>query len=267
MIDLRAELTPAQSVALAVDTSLLEEAQGNLRLAKDVGAEVVKIGLELITATSPEECSKLVAGFGLDWIGDFKLDDISNTVENAMGNIAALKHPPLAVTIHTNAGVESMRKAQIIASESGILLFAVTELTPKKEKEIRERLTPLLEILGINVDEISDEISLRKYMVLGEALQAHEAGLEGLVSSAHELTDPLSSVPALEKKLKLVPAIRFAGGETHDQQNVATPEDAVADGADILVMGRPIRKDPNPPAAFQRAINGVELGRAKREAA
>src|SRR5690606_1466463 len=83
------ELPAAERIVLAVDTKEELKAAQLMRTAVHAGASTVKLGLELMMATSPKACSELAESFGLNWVADFKIKDIPNTVAGAVESIVA----------------------------------------------------------------------------------------------------------------------------------------------------------------------------------
>jgi orotidine-5'-phosphate decarboxylase len=99
-------------------------------------------------------------------------------------------------------------------------------------------------------------------LVMARALQAQQAGMPGLICSALEVPSLRSTLGP--DMLLVTPGIRFAGGDAGDQKRVVTPEKAITDGADILVIGRPITAADDPKAAAHRAVEEIEAGLAAR---
>jgi orotidine-5'-phosphate decarboxylase len=244
MIDLRGELSAAQRVVLAVDTSDLGRARELASLAHDAGASLIKQGLELASApgSSWEFSSQNAAEAGLDWVADTKGDDISATMGGLIKNIVRLDHPPVAITMHTHAGIDSMREAQKITAEHGIVMLGVTELTSVKEEELRRQFGFVLAKLGLG-------------------------GLSGLVASAKELINPIKSDPELATMFTMIPGTRSPGAAVHDQNNVEIPEEAIAKGADLLVIGREVTGSNDPSGAFKNVEKGIQRGLDRRAAA
>lgn len=106
------ELSAAERIVLAIDTKSPDKANELMRTSKAAGAWVVKEGLELLMATSPQTCSELAAENNLEWIADFKLKDIPNTVAGAVESIVALDHPPVGITVHTKSGIQALKEAE-----------------------------------------------------------------------------------------------------------------------------------------------------------
>jgi orotidine-5'-phosphate decarboxylase len=92
------------------------------------------------------------------------------------------------------------------------------------------------------------------------ARQAVACGCDGLIASAHDDPDAIRATIAAEHLLIATPGIREPGAETHDQQRVATPRQAIARGADYLVVGRPITQAADPAGAARRIVADMEQG-------
>jgi orotidine-5'-phosphate decarboxylase len=260
MIELNGELPAEQRVILAVDTSELGRARELVEIAREAGASLVKLGLQVSSApgSSWEVCSAIAAEAGIDWVADTKSGDISNTTGEFFGNILRLDHPPAAITMLIPSGIESMRVAQDTADEKGIVILGVTELTSIKEEELRETYADMLAELG--VEEIPEDIDFRKLLVRMHARRAAKAGLKGLVASPKELVDPIKKDPDTADKFTMVPGVRSEGEAAHDQQNVDTPYQATVNDADSLVIGRQITGNPDPIEAFRRVVKEIQDG-------
>lgn len=266
MVEINGELSAAQRVVLAIDTSDMGRALELAEVARDAGASIIKEGLEVASApfSSWEDASRIAHETGLDWVADTKADDISATVGAFMMNIVRLEHPPVAITMHTHAGLDSMSEAKLVAAEHGILILGVTELTSIKEEELRRQFGFVLARLGMEALPeriVSDPDSpVRKAFVHMRAQEAWSAGLDGLVASPKELVDPIKSDPNISKMFTMIPGARSAGVDSHDQNNVDTPEATIANGADLLVIGREVTQSDNPAAAFQNVVAGIQRG-------
>jgi len=226
--------TTQNPVFCALDTTDVGKALTWARAIKPhVGG--LKIGMEFFNANGPQGVAK-VAEVGLPIFLDLKLHDIPNTVA---GGIRALLPLGIAVTnIHASGGAAMMRAAADEAAKAG----------PKRPK-----------ILGVTTLTSLDASDLAATGVTGTAMEqvvrlatlAKASGLDGVVCSAHEI-EPLRR--ALGKGFILtVPGIRPAGANLADQKRVMAPREALALGADILVIGRPITGAADPTAAA-RAI-------------
>lgn len=158
---------------------------------------------------------------------DLKLHDIPATVAGAARAVAPLA--PTYLTVHASGGPQMVRAAVEALPDTRVT--AVTLLTSLDQASARE--------LGISGSP-SD-------IVARWAATAVDAGARALVCSPHEVTRLRSIVPS-EVHL-ITPGIRPAGASAHDQRRASTPAQALADGSDLLVIGRPITGEPDPRAA------------------
>jgi orotidine-5'-phosphate decarboxylase len=189
-------------------------------------ADFVKVGNELYTAEGPAIVRQLRAEHR-DVFLDLKWHDIPNTVRNA-ARVAAAMDVRL-VTAHASGG-RAMLEAAVEGAGNACGVLAVTVLTSLDE-------ATLSEAAGRPIARVEDE-------VLRLADLARRAGAHGIVCSGIEAAAVRA---AFGNTLRiLVPGIRLAGGATHDQARVVTPEAAVAAGASYLVLGRAVTaaKDP-----------------------
>jgi orotidine-5'-phosphate decarboxylase len=201
-----------------------------------------KVGLELFIAVGPDIVEDY-AKSGLSIMLDLKLHDIPETVGRATARAAELGARLL--TIHAEGGRPMMEAATKIARASGpdatrLRILAVTVLTSLDAFE--------LSTLGIT--ESPERAVLRR------AQLAMEAGCDGVVASAQEAHALQKGAP--EDFLVVTPGIRPEGAARGDQKRVETPRSARQAGADMIVVGRPIR-DAADPVAAARAIL-AELG-------
>jgi orotidine-5'-phosphate decarboxylase len=165
---------------------------------------------------------------------DLKLHDIPNTVRN--GVLGANTLGVEFLTVHTLGGREMIRAAAEV--KGNLTLLGVTLLTSHDEGYLKE--------IGVNLP--------REEFVFKLAEIGLENGCDGLVCSAHE-------VEALKKRfgnfLAVVPGIRLERIEGDDQKRVATPEEAIERGADIIVVGRPIVNAENPRAVAEEILKRI----------
>jgi orotidine-5'-phosphate decarboxylase len=216
-------------IAVALDTSDRGEI---VRLAKALQGRVgtVKLGLEAFTTGGPDLVRE-VNDLGTPVFLDLKLHDIPNTVERAARNIARLGVAML--TVHASGG-GAMLKAAVAgaaAAERPPVVLAVTVLTSLDDGTLAD-----LGIPGGAAQRVS-----------AWAVIARRAGCGGVVCSPQEAAALRGSIGS--GFLLVTPGIRAAGEAAGDQRRVATPASAVAAGADILVIGRPITASPDPTAA------------------
>jgi orotidine-5'-phosphate decarboxylase len=218
-------------VYCAIDTADHDHARGLLDAVKaEVGG--IKLGLEFFMANGPVGVASL-AGYEAD-LGvflDLKLHDIPNTVAKAVRALAACPYDIL--TVHAAGGFDMMRAAKAEARD-GAKLVGVTVLTSMDTTDLAAT-----GIAGSPADQV------RRLAELARA-----AGLDGIVCSAHEAAAMHAAWP---DGFLVVPGIRPAGSAVGDQKRVMTPKAALAAGASVLVIGRPIT-EADDPAAAARAI-------------
>ncbi len=232
---------PLDRVAIALDTGdRVAFSDWCQRLAPRVG--VVKIGLEAFQSLGPwtvEEARRAGARrLFLDW----KLHDIPATVQGAVR--AAARLGAHWVTVHASGG-RRMLEAGVEAAEGRVGLLAVTVLTHLEPRD--------LQALGWTDP---DPAALAECW----ARVAHEAGCAGVVCSPQELRRLRPILPP--PFLLVTPGIRPAGEAARDQRRIATPREALAQGADLLVVGRPLTQAPDPEAAL--VALATELAEAMR---
>ena len=225
---------------VALDVQTREEAVAQIkRIGDPVG--FYKIGLELFTAEGPDVV-KAVKDLGKKVFLDLKFHDIPRTVERAVRSGGKLGVD--LMTIHSVGGRAMIRAAADAAAEFGEArprILAVTVLTSLDQTDLAD--------VGIVSRTPAEQVAAM-------ARFATENGADGLVSSPME-------VGALSHMLKsgtlfVTPGVRPAGSAVGDQKRVATPADAVRDGATHLVVGRPILAAADPTAAASAIL--AEMG-------
>ena len=197
-----------------------------------------KVGLELFVAEG-ERAVEMVQACGGKVFLDLKLHDIPETVARAVAS-AARVHAEL-LTVHTSGGYEMLSRAAEAAA-GRVKILGVTVLTSLAEDDLRAE----------GIEQTIPE------MVRARARIAARAGIAGLVCSPHEIEAARGAAPGL---LIVVPGIRPASGAGSghgDQKRVATAGQAIANGADYLVVGRPVRDADDPAAAFDGLVKEIE---------
>ncbi len=228
---------PGNRLIAALDVAT--EAQADDLLAALAGVpSFVKLGLELFCGFGPALVQRLVAA-RLRVMLDLKLHDIPETVARTTAQLAALGVE--LCTVHASSA--AMLRGAVHAARRGaspgrppMRILAVTVLTSMSEEDLVESGTG-----GSSIAEV----------VRARAMLAVATGCDGIVASAHEVTMLRELVPS--DFLLVTPGIRPAGVAVGDQQRVMTPGAAMAAGADLIVVGRPLR-DAVDPAAAARAI-------------
>jgi orotidine-5'-phosphate decarboxylase len=191
-------------------------------------AGLFKVGSQLFTAEGPRAIEKL-AGLGFGIFLDLKFHDIPNTVAGAVAAAAALPKVRL-MTLHATGGAALMRAAReaVGGKKHRPALLAVTILTSLDAAALRH--------VGISGSPASRAVALARL--------AKQSGLDGAVVSAHEARAIRRACGP--KFLIVVPGVRPASASLNDQSRVATPAQAIRNGADYLVVGRPITAAANP---------------------
>ena len=230
---------PADRVFVALDTPDMD---GALSLAGSLAGVVggIKLGKAFFTANGPQGVER-IAATGLPVFLDLKFHDIPNTVADAVR--AALSLAPVMLTVHASGGAAMMRAAADAAREAGAnrpLVLGVTVLTSLGAED--------LAATGL-AGPVPDQV-----MRLARLAQA--SGLDGVVCSAREAA-ALRAECGADFKL-VVPGIRPAGAAAGDQKRTATPAEAMAAGADYLVIGRPVTGAGDPAQAARAIIDEIE---------
>ncbi len=235
---------PRDRLVAALDVGSASEA---LLLADQVAGRCrwVKVGMELFYAEGRDLIARLQdRGFRI--FLDLKLHDIPNTAAAAVRSVAPLGAELL--TLHTAGGAAMLETAvaQVKILHRAPLLAGVTVLTSMNEAELH----------AIGVEAAPQE------QVLRLATLALQSGLAGLVSSPLEvlaLRQHFGPAPIL-----IVPGVRPAGSTLNDQQRTATPEQAIRDGASLLVVGRPITRAIDPSRAAEAILEEMARGLERR---
>jgi orotidine-5'-phosphate decarboxylase len=242
--------TARERLVFPLDFATLAEARlAATRLAPAVG--VLKVGLELFVSEGPS-ATALGRELGLDVFLDLKLHDIPETVDRAVASVAALGVRYL--TVHASGGVAMLQRAVARAAEATtpLTILAVTVLTSLDEGDLRAQ----------GVEATPSEQVLRLAQV------AWSAGVRGFVTSPAEARALRAALGP--EALLVTPGIRPIGAAAGDQKRIATPTSAIADGADLLVVGRPIRDAADPLAAASAVVAEIEralVDRRERDAA
>jgi len=224
------ELRAKMALALDVD-DLVEAVRLGRQLTPWFG--VAKIGLELYTAAGPDAVGALL-DIGYDVFLDLKLHDIPTTVGKAARVAGALGVSYLTMHAHggtemLTAGVEGLRLGAHNAGLEAPVAVAITVLTSDQDAP--------------------------SHIVPHRLRVAVEAGCGGIVCAGGHLKDAREFSP---RTVRVVPGIRAEGAERHDQPNAVTPESALAEGADLLVIGRSVTLADDPAAAAVELLSGLE---------
>ena len=227
-------IDPKNKLALALDVSDLSSAKRLITQTRD-SIGTFKVGLELFTAVGPVAVS-LVHEAGARCFLDLKLHDIPATMARAVKQISKLGVNYL--TVHAAAGTEALQASQKAAGSS-VQLLAVTLLTSLNERKLQE-----LEFVGTPAE-------ITKHL----AQVAWNVGVRGFVASPNECKELKEHLGS--KAFVATPGIRPSGSDPTDQKRIATPSTAIANGSDLLVVGRPIRDADNPAHAAEKIASEV----------
>ncbi|HEX4654587.1 MAG TPA: orotidine-5'-phosphate decarboxylase [Mycobacteriales bacterium] len=210
-------MTQRAPIAVALDTSDLGTATA-WAAAVAPAVRAVKVGLQLFCHEGPGAVEKVRAAADFELFLDLKLHDIPATVAGAARSLEPLA--PTYLTVHASAGPAAIEAAA--SALPGTRIAGVTILTSLSAADL-----DLLGIVG------PPEVAVRRL-----ARIAVDAGARALVCSPQEVAAVRAEVGA--DIVLITPGIRPAGADAQDQSRVSTPQSAIAAGADLLVVGRPI---------------------------
>ena len=229
-------LDPKDRLAVALDHP---DAYQAMKLVDSLGqtCQWFKVGMELYYAAGNDIIRQL-RDRGFDVFLDLKLHDIPNTVAGAVRS--ATKAGASLLTIHASGGPAMMTAAAEAAKAPGSpRLLAVTVLTSMDAAQ--------LEATGITASPADQVLKLAKL--------ARQSGIDGFVCSAEEVAAVRAATGP--QTLLVIPGIRLAGAAIDDQKRIATPSQAIAQGASMLVIGRPITQAKDPAAAAEDILNEI----------
>ncbi len=223
---------PQDKIIIALD---VPDTDGALRLLDSLGdpPALCKIGLELFTAEGPSVI-KAVQDRGSRVFLDLKFHDIPNTVAHAVKSASGLG--VAMTTLHASGGPVMLEAAAKAAEGSELLLLAVTVLTSMDAAQLSST--------GVSVEP--------REQVLRLAGLASDAGIGGVVCSPLEV-NAIRTSPGNNLRI-VTPGVRPTWAATGDQKRVMTPAEAVKEGSDWLVIGRPITATENPREAYAKVV-------------
>ncbi|MCK5236562.1 MAG: orotidine-5'-phosphate decarboxylase [Deltaproteobacteria bacterium] len=234
-------MKPTERIIFPLDVSSKEEALKFTTLLKD-SVGVFKIGLELFVKEGPSvvEAVRKAAPNAKIFL-DMKFHDIPETVRRAMRSAASLGVD--FITVHTDEGGELLKAA---VEEAGtVKVLGVTVLTSQSAESLKS--------IGF-IDELTDPSKL----VLHRARLAKNSGCAGIVCSGLEVKNVKDSLG--DELLAITPGIRLKDLDvkSDDQKRIVSPFEAVRDGADYIVVGRPIRNAADPKVAAKIVAEDIE---------
>ena len=218
---------------VALDVPNILHGQEMVRRIGDA-ASFYKIGLGMLTGGGLALANELKHEMGKRVFLDMKLFDIGATIEAAVRGLA--QYDLDFLTVHGDPQV--VRAAAEGTRGTGLKILAVTVLTSLDRND--------LDANCIKPGDIHD-------ITLERAARALEAGADGVIASPQEAA-MIRALPQAAGRLIVTPGVRPAGAALGDQKRVATPAQAIADGADHIVVGRPVWAAADPRAAAQAII-------------
>jgi orotidine-5'-phosphate decarboxylase len=237
----RLELKPKERIILALDFTELRIAKFWVESLKS-RIRTFKVGPILFLDAGPIGIKEF-RDFGAEVFLDLKFHDIPNTVEHS--GRQAVRYGVKMFTVHALGGLEMMKAvSEAVADEAANhdkhkpLVLAVTVLTSHDEESLKS--------IGINTSTLDTVLNL--------ASLADKAGVDGLVCSGMEVEMLRNEFG--DRFTLVVPGIRPAG-DKHDQKRVTTPAQAIASGADYIVIGRAITEAENPEAVVDEIVKSV----------
>jgi len=235
---------PRPAVILALDVEERSRAIELVALTRDA-IDLFKIGSRLFTSEGPAIVAEIKA-LGASVFLDLKFHDIPATVEGAVRAATALG--VAMMTVHTSGGLEMMRAAATAAAREA-----------ERARAARPLIVGVTVLTSLSKDDLARTFGISgavKDLVVRLAVQAREAGLDGVVASVEEAR---LIKDALGGEFKVVtPGIRPALAEAGDQKRIATPRAALEAGSDFLVVGRPIIEARFPREAAEGILRELE---------
>ena len=221
----------SKTIIVAVDETKLGNFQSVVD-SLDSDLCMIKIGSVSFNALGHQAIS-YASNKGFKIFLDLKLHDIPNTVKKSINGLFSL--PIDMMTIHISGGLEMMKAAKKAVDGTDIKIFGVTALTSLSDED-----TSLI-FKRTAAEQVNTMLDL-----------AEQAGIDGVVCSPHEL----SLVTKRESLLSITPGIRLKDSND-DQNRVMTPKDALKQGANFLVIGRPITEAKNIKKALLEIHNSI----------
>lgn len=222
----------ASQIIIALDFACEQKALAMVRLLMPYGPKF-KVGKEMFTRFGPDFIRKLTF-MGCDVFLDLKFHDIPHTVYKALEAVANLD--VWLTNVHALGGKAMMEQAVSALSQKRTKLIAVTVLTSMDD----------LTLQTLNI------LKSAKEQTLDLARLAKEAGMDGVVASAIDVSDIKKTCG--HDFLSVTPGIRLSSDAGDDQKRIMTPEKAITNGSDYLVIGRPITKAKSPEETLEKLL-------------
>ncbi len=219
----------------AVDFTDIEESKKFIsKIVNFIGG--IKIGLEFFSKNGPKGVIELKK-MGLPIFLDMKLKDIPNTVKQSAKNFIDLN--PEYLSVHLSGGYEMLK--QLVNIKKNTKILGVSMLTSLDSKDLKS--------FGFNLSSIKYVENLAK---IGE-----KAGIDGLISSAHEVPH-LKKIIKNKSMLYVTPGIRLSKYKSNDQKRIISPGEAVKLGSSILIIGRSITQSADPVKSINQILEDIE---------
>lgn len=231
---------PKGQLIVALDVAMLDEAKKLVRELEGV-VDIFKVGSQLFTACGPEAVRYLLKQ-GKQVFLDLKFHDIPDTVASA-----------LAAAVHITEGGRGIMMCTLHAP-GGLEMLQAAAQAARKEARITGVKRPLLVVITVLTSEAKKDNIPR--LVLERAALAKQAGLDGVVASSQEAA--LIRREFGKDFIIVTPGIRPKDSAVDDQKRVATPADAIANGSNFLVVGRPVVNAKDPAAAAKQILKEIK---------
>ncbi|MCK5218459.1 orotidine-5'-phosphate decarboxylase [bacterium] len=230
-------LKPKDRLFIALDVDDLKSADILMNRLQGLVSQY-KLGAQLLTMAGPEAVMH-IRRRGMGVFYDAKFHDIPNTVAAAVS--AACRIGATIVNVHTGGGKEMMTAAAKAAAE-----------VAKKLRQPKALVLGVTVLTSLNQQSLENELGVHRKIqthVVSLAKLAKESGLDGVVASPHEISAIRKACG--QKFIILTPGIRPVGSKKEDQKRTMTPGQAIAAGADYIVVGRPILMAVDPGAVVR----------------
>jgi len=248
---------PKDKLIVALDVPTFEEAR-ELIDKLDEAVNIFKVGSQLFTACGPVVIRYLLSQ-GKKVFLDLKFHDIPNTVANAVSAAVVLGEPGHQMMNEKQEGVEFSEKGLLMLTVHTVggreMLQRAVEAGTKQAQMIGVMKPLIVGITVLTSEERRDNIA---QIVLERAALARDSGLDGVVASSEEAA--IIRQEFGDQFVIVTPGIRPAGTDAGDQKRVTTPAEAMANGSNFLVVGRPIVKAENPLSAAENILEEIERG-------
>ena len=240
--------TKKPQLIVALDVNTLGEAEKLVKTLDSV-VDIFKVGSQLFTTSGPTAVKKIMTLRKKVFL-DLKYHDIPNTVSFSTSGAVVLNIKRGAENfIEENPGL-FMLTVHIVGGKE--MLEAAVKASRQKSEELKVQRPFIIGVTVLTSEEKGDNI---QNLVLERALLAKEAGLDGVVVSVNEAK--MIRQKFGEDFIIVTPGIRPKGADPGDQKRIATPTEAVLQGSNFLVVGRPITESDNPLESAKRILEEI----------